>query len=221
MKLELEEMNYDACNDHLKMCLSALNSIKKEDVCSPGDKIYERNFMMNFAYQFGVHSASASNCIGTEQIYYNIISGEIGKNISSDETLRNWCQTNLEKTFSDRTSCVFPDFVIHDNHIGCRTECQHLIVEAKTTRNLQCSQFAWDFAKLNKYVSKLNFQSSVYLIVGIDENKVNSFLDKFSRYSQFPGIETSLSNIYIIIKKDMNAKVQLYKVIDSDSHNNI
>ncbi len=216
MKLELKKMNNDACNDYLNMCLLALNLIKKKDVCSIGDKIYERNLMMNFAYQFGVNSAS-QNCKEAEERCYNLISGEIGKKIGSDEALQNWCRDNLQKAFSNSQPCVFPDFVIHGSYFDYRTESQHLIVEAKTTHNLQFSQFAWDFAKLNRYVSKLNFQSSVYLIVGIDENKVNNFLKQFSQYPQFPNIETSLSNIYIIIRKDMDAQVQLYKVIDSDS----
>lgn len=204
MKLELEKMNYDACNDHLKMCLSALNSIKKEDVIASEDaKTYERNFFINLAYQYG--KGKYKKC----QTY---ISGELAKTLIVNEASKQSYRTIKKKEVEDDVLC-FPDFLIHEElkkRDDGQYKGQHLILEAKTTRHLSYNDFAWDFLKLNLYIENLKYNTAVYLIMHKSKSTIQSHLNKYIATSNY--VTTDVSKIKFIIWDDHESDFATYKL---------
>lgn len=102
---------------------------------------------------------------------------------------------------------VFPDLVIHTNQKSRKTNGQFLILECKTqTENLNQDAFNNDFFKLNEYISLLNFQFSVYLIINKSENDIRNYLNTYKKSYW----TSKLGNVIFIVKENYKSKLKIF-----------
>lgn len=102
---------------------------------------------------------------------------------------------------------VFPDFVIHTNQKSRKIDDQFLILECKTqTENLTQDAFNNDFFKLNEYISLLNFQFSVYLIINKSENDIRNYLNTYKKSYW----TSELGNVIFIVKESYEKELKIF-----------
>lgn len=139
-------------------------------------KIYERNFIISFAYQLGKRTHGIED----------LVSGELNKIIcvGNDSPLRHSMEKLGRKIDSNGGVTVIPDFVIHSSLDRKEiTDGQKMILEAKTAKELNQDLFNWDFLKLNGAVDvdgNLNFENAVYLIIGHEVSKIEDYLKVYT-----------------------------------------
>ncbi len=101
-----------------------------------------------------------------------------------------------------------PDLVLHKSQQSREKEDQKLIIECKTTNNLLKSEFFRDFFKLNIYKSQLNFQNTVYIIVNMNKEIINKYLDEYLK--KYWNIKENA--IYLLIKESYGSEIIEIKV---------
>lgn len=151
-----------------------MNDIHKDmDIVQNDDgTINEQNYMISFAYLLGVKLGEIDYKVG----------GELKKKIVIDNEKVKELIEKLRKTSDDNDLAevnVKPDFVIHRSlsRDGMNDESQRLIIEAKTTRQLDQAHFNWDLYKLSAYINQLEYKVGIYIIVNEDKKQVETLLE--------------------------------------------
>lgn len=152
-------------------------------------KVNERNYIIYLSYILGtIESTTKNGFLGNT--YY--INGEIYKQIQSlangkaknakesFDKFRNEKRNNEENLKTEDYINVRPDFVIHASHDKVYDyKGQKLIIEAKTTRNLDDIDFCWDFLKLNVYVDEFKFANAIYMLVNTNKEHIEDMLNLY------------------------------------------
>ena len=177
------------------------NILEDEDELT---KIYERNYIISLAYKVGQRNVCYEdfNCL---------VNGEILKIIDTDKNIIDtWKKLkDPSPNIIDHLQC-YPDFVFHESNNPNSTisEYQHLILEAKTSKNLSSKDFCKDFFKLNLYIEKLNFRSAVYLLINTQKSTVEKFINEYIKEYGF--ISTANGKIYFLIQENLKSDIKLY-----------
>lgn len=169
-------------------------------------KIYERNFIISFAYQLGKSAHG---------IKY-LVSGELNKIIclENDSLLRQSMETLGRKIDSNGGVTIIPDFVIHSSlDKKENTDGQKMILEAKTAKELNQDFFNWDFLKLNGAVDvggNLNFDNAVYLIIGHEVSKIEDYLKVYTEKGLF--LSKQAEKILFFIQENPDTCPRLFQL---------
>ena len=167
-------------NKYLILCYDIMRIIQKDHkaVVSKPEKdnlkvIYERNYIITFSYLMG-RKAGYSKLLSDK-----LVNGEITKEFILYS--QNHDYETREKIKPGRKHYC-PDFVIHTSHekSNKKYKGQYLIMEAKTTSELEKEDFYWDLFKLNLYVDKLDYDTAVYLIVNTPISKISEMVDEYN-----------------------------------------
>lgn len=207
-------------NKYLVLCYDIMRIIQKDHdaiICKEKagklKDIYERNYIITFAYLMG-RKAGESKLLSDK-----FVNGELKKEFilyPQDDDFKT-----KEKIYPKR-NYYCPDFVIHTSHENNgKYEGQHLIMEAKTTSKLQQREFEWDLFKLNLYVEKSDFDTSVYLIVNTSITEVSSMVDKYNQKgywysSKLCGLNRRRNNkeyhIYFLIQESVDKSPKIFEL---------
>ncbi len=214
----------DINNRYVKLCRNVMWLIKryhKTVLCNPSqnselDKIYERNYMLTFAYLMGQKSGGIQSTY--EFLSQKLVNGEVNKYIyldPSDEAFESRNQLKSGREY------FCPDFLIHSSHdnSGDNYEGQYMIMEAKTTCNLKQEAFDWDFFKLNLYVEKLNFDTAIFLIVNTSYTDVAEMVNNY-RYWHSDKLDPTkreihnnvIPHIFFLIQGNVKEQPKIYKL---------
>lgn len=203
---------------YVNMCFDIMKDIQQvETQNSLSTILYERNYVITFAFHLGLSLKSDFNA--NEQI----IGGEVNKRITSGENYlqiiqkleEEGCKKTNDKNNSNSFSIV-PDFLIHGNHDphDLDPSKQRLVMEVKTDPDLNDKKFMWDLFKLNACMDEFGFQNAVYLIINKEVSSVCSYLDGYkSKINYFArrkkdGIERHL---FFFIQENMRGKPFVYE----------
>jgi len=134
----------------------------------------ERNFCTNLYHHFMVELETEDLNIGEdffldEEIYKKFT----GTYINDDDFKKTKDALNFPKRG------MRPDLVLHATQESRDPEDQLLIIECKIDPNLSEKNFNEDFFKSNIFLSELNFQNSVYIIINNKRNHIESLLKKY------------------------------------------
>lgn len=236
-KIIMKSMNYlkpignNKAGKYIEICYKAMAQLidNKYLIGSESEKdfIYERNLLISLAYFVGKNN---SEKVG--QCY--LIGGELNKPIFShifdsiEDNLEwiNYSKTKLEFT----TDYVYPDFLIHrykslasfKSHANAG---QKLIVEAKS-KSISEKEFNRDFFKLNVYLSRLNFEKALYIIVNSTKDEIERKIKKYSDGGLFCSQKYE-NRLYFLIQENENSRPKLFKVgeelyiVASESYSNL
>ena len=91
---------------------------------------------------------------------------------------------------------MFPDMIFHKDQCNNVTENQKLILECKINNGLNYDDFGQDLAKLVIYISEINFQKSIFLIVNNERAAIESYLHRFKNTYEM----LDMMNVHIWIK---------------------
>lgn len=177
------------------------NILEDEDELT---KIYERNYIISLSYKVGLINEDFNCLVNGETL--KIIDTKTTKEIT--DAYKKLKGINPE-THIDKIQC-FPDFIFHEsnNPNSIKIENQHLILEAKTSKNLSSKDFCKDFFKLNLYIEKLNFRNAVYLLINTRKSQVKKFINDYIKEYNF--ISTAEGNIYFLIQEKISEEVMIY-----------
>lgn len=152
--------------------------------------INERNYVIYLSYILG---SLKGGVIGKYKkvLRTDFLNGEIYKQIKSVangdakiaydnfDKLKNEKHTHncVDRIESRDYINVRPDFVIHTDHKNeYEFGGQKLIVEAKTTKDIDEIDFCWDFLKLNVYINEFCFQNAIYILVNSNKDIIERLL---------------------------------------------
>lgn len=165
-------------DNFVETCFEVMNDIHKDmDIVQNDDgTINEQNYMISFAYLLGVKLGKIDYKVGGELKKEIIIDDEKVKELV--EKLRN---TRIDENLTEVN--IKPDFVIHRflSRDEMNDENQRLIIETKTTRQLNQDHFNWDLYKLSAYINQLAYKVGIYIIVNENKNHIDRFLDGYTR----------------------------------------
>jgi hypothetical protein len=116
-----------------------------------------------------------------------------------------------DKTFE--TITTIPDFFIHKQQDNFDEDFQKLIVEIKTTPNLNETDLFFDLFKLNIYVEKYKFQNGVLLIVNNELNKIEKFTKSYLNQKYYIAPKNH-DRIYLFVKENFTTPTILIKLDD-------
>lgn len=135
-------------------------------------EISEQNYMISFAYLLGCKLKD------TEHLY----GGELKKVLSvcNNEKIEELAK-RINRSCNDDKVTIKPDFVIHDclEHDALPPMHQCFIVETKTSKVLRQDDFNWDIFKLHGYISQLNYENAVYIIINSDKSTIEKKLEDY------------------------------------------
>lgn len=160
----------------------------------------ERNFCTNLYHHLMVELENGNINIG-EDFFLDI---EIYKKFigtySTDEKFKD-----TYKKINIANVGMRPDIVLHAKQKSRDEKDQLLIIECKIDPNLSEKNFNEDFFKLNIFLSELNFQNSVYIIINNKKNHIESLLKKYKeKYWLSPKGEVD-----ILIKEEFSSAMEL------------
>ena len=193
----------------VEKCVEVLNYMYSSKYILSDEKGYvnEQNFILSFAYLFG--------CIVQNKEL--LVGGELKKGIQYSENeaarlLRDKLRSGDSK--DENIFCTKPDLIIHSDIKKNRlnNENQKLIIEAKTTREINTDSFCWDLFKLREYISQLNFNYAIYLIVNQDKDSIEKVMKQYID-KELPNIDSSIRDklLFLIQENERTAPV-LYKI---------
>ena len=172
-------------------------------------EISEQNYMISFAYLLGCKLKD------TEHLY----GGELKKVLSvcNNEKIEELAK-RINRSCNDDKVTIKPDFVIHDclEHDALPPMHQCFIVETKTSKVLRQDDFNWDIFKLHGYISQLNYENAVYIIISSDkstiekklEDYVNEYVDDLSSWKKI----VEKGKLLFFIQKDKDSEPEAYQV---------
>lgn len=223
---KIEVQNCD--NKFVKLCRTIMWQIKinhKSVLCNPStnselEEIYERNYMLTFAYLMGGKTGSTKS---TYNLLSNkLINGEVNKYICLNPDDDAYESRNLLKPGREY---FCPDFLIHTSHDnpGENYEGQYMIMEAKTTSKLKQEDFNWDLFKLNLYVEELDFDTAIYLIVNTSFKDIATMITNYNYWhsekldpkKQNPQ-RNNTPHIYFLIQEDVEKQPEIYELFVSE-----
>lgn len=223
VKLSDRIFKKDVCsNKYLILCYDIMRIIQKDHravICKENageiKDIYERNYIITFSYLMG-RKAGYSKLLSDK-----FVNGEIVKKFILYPQNHDY-ETREEIKPGRKYYC--PDFVIHTSHEKSNKKYngQFLIMEAKTTSELEKEEFYWDLFKLNLYVEKLDYDTAVYLIVNTSISEVSAMVDEYNEKnfwytSKIGNIQRSKKNkehhIYFLIQESVEKQPKIYELI--------
>ena len=172
-------------NTYLYYCFEAMKDLHnsldwfcfhKEDMDEDDVQVYERNFIISL-----VSMLSKKNGFTLP----GKINGEVAKSLDAlapQEVKEQYKELKRRQTpsYNPKSCYIFPDFLIHENHSPEKEtwtrENQHIIIEAKTSCDVNIDSFFLDFFKLNLYLSYLHFENAIYLIVRTPISKIEKVI---------------------------------------------
>lgn len=208
--INLVELESRELTDDLGVCYTCISKISPEDQTDLSEnetwrKIYERNVIINLAFQYGSFLHDKLKNVPL------LLSGEVVKEFILDNSMIKQTYEFIKEEEMPERIKVYPDFLIHTSHnSGFDIEGQRLIMEAKSTTRLPYKDFNWDFFKLNLYVKYLNFNRAIYLIVGLDQEKVQKRINNYVENKLF--LAEEIEKLFFFIRKDVKSSVSVYKL---------
>lgn len=212
------ERNRLLARPHLQIIKTSLDNLSTggSDTIMSNNVIYERNFIINLAFECG----KAERINPSNSLY----SGDLLKQIRCADTKIWNCLSQINPslkkhndTFGNLTISLSPDFLIHESNSydpdGCyNTEDQHVVIEAKTTEKLSERMFFWDFCKLNVYLDELHFDVAIYYIMRTKlltiEKHLNSYFGKEEPYTS-----KRFQDILFFVQEKINGDIKIYHII--------
>lgn len=228
-------------NKYLYLLYKAMNKVGKSvgAVIVRMDKkdplniaINERNYVIYLSYILG---SLKGGVIGkyNKVLRTDFINGEVYKQIESvadggaKTAYENFMkmknekhiQKRVEKVESQDYVNVRPDFVIHTDH---KKEYEYwgqkLIVEAKTTKEIDEIDFCWDLLKLNVYINEFCFQNAIYILVNTSkadiENKIKFYTEKINYFTH------DIQKLWFFIQRWDGKKMSPIKIYQIDEEKN-
>lgn len=225
LRLSEEIKVKDINNRYVILCRNVMRLIKRKHetvLCNPTsnselDMIYERNYMLTFAYLMGQKSVELRSI--DKLLSQKLVNGEVNKYIFLNSDDKAYESRNKLKPGRDY---FCPDFLIHSSHekSGGNYEGQYMILEAKTTSKLKQEDFDWDLFKLNLYVEKLNFDTAIFLIVNTSYTAISTMVSNY-KYWHSEKLDPTKSvdhnnvipHIYFLIQGKVTEQPRIYKLI--------
>jgi len=204
-------------NPQIKVLFDAMKELKHSphkitDVKSINNRIIERNYVCSIIYQLGKLSNSRyfpfSDSI--------LIGGDMNKYIEANKTAIRVTGENLEFSFNGDRFEVIPDLIIHGSHNrdSIHGNEQFVAVEVKSTDYLGIVAFEKDFFKLNAYLTCLNYQHAIYVIVNSDKETINIRIKQYVDNNFFV-ISERLGDLYFFIQDSIYAEPIAYRIDDA------
>ena len=185
--------------------------------------INEWNYVIHLSYLLGKMEGGAKKKVLLDTDYIN---GEIYKQVRSTnnsnarkaqekfDQFKKEKDTKMSNKASKDYINVRPDFVIHQSHdVDYDYRGQKLIIEAKTTKDLDEIDFCWDFLKLNFYVDEFKFKNALYMLVNIDRKQIikmfNIYREKIGYYCN------DMSKIWLFVQNwdgEKMSPVNIYQI---------
>ncbi len=178
-------------------------------------KVYERRFVAQLKSEYDklICNGSTGNYkeVNTDlevikkYIYYNTPDPLVS---STYKKLNN---RDSKKAFE--TIITIPDFFIHKHQDNFDEIHQKLVVEAKTTAQLDIDDFFLDLFKLNVYVEKYNFQNGVFLVTNNNVTRVMQLAKEYLKQKLYLA-PSRKDRIYLFIKPTFNSDIEIVKLVD-------
>lgn len=215
-------------NTYLDYCFKAMKELHnsldwicfhKEDMDEDDIQVYERNFIISLA-------SILSQMKGFK--LPGKINGEVAKSIDAlapQEVKEQYLELKRKQTpgYNPKSCYIFPDFLIHENHSPEKEtwtcENQHIIIEAKTSCNININSFFLDFFKLNLYLSYLHFENAIYLIVRTPISKIEEYLLEYEKQNKYL-CEDKLDNLYFFVQEQIDVEPKIYRITNKLIRNN-
>lgn len=196
--------------------MSTVNIINDNvDIDNDELKFYERRFVAQLKSEYDklINDGSTGNYeeVNTdfEVIKRYIYTDNPDKSIEA--TYKKLSNKDDNKTFQIITT--IPDFFIHKQQDNREEAFQKLVVEVKTTSQLDKDDFFLDLFKLNVYVEKYNFQNGVYLIANNKSKTVRQLAKSYLQQRLYL-TPHNRDRIYLFIKPNFNSDIEIIKLID-------
>ena len=140
--------------------------------------------------------------------------GELRKQITTSNKAVQDLIARLRKVSEDDNLSdvtVKPDYAIHYSvkRENLSKETQKLVIEAKTTNKITQDLFSWDLYKLMAYVNELSFQTSVFLILNTDKNRVETLLAGYKEQG-LPVLNVPKGHLLFFIQDTIDAAPKAY-----------
>lgn len=196
------------CPKEIQMCYHIMKILKDkaEDMLNCDDVLYERNYLIAFAYYMG---KCYHKKIGRSNV---LVNGEVYKTIDMDNKTMKDSYDNLKYSNMSQNFVFVPDFIVHGNNdSNFAPDKQKLIIEAKTTTHLSKKGFLWDFYKLNVYLSKLKYQNASYIIVNTKKERVENLINSYFDAHHFKSRDIT-TKLWVIIQEQIRVQPKIYKI---------
>ena len=187
-------------------CFQAMTSIqgKLERMRNIDGNIDEQNYVIELASSIGEKTGPTEFLLG----------GELRKQITTSNKAVQDLITRLRKVSEDDNLSdvtVKPDYAIHYSvkRENLSKETQKLVIEAKTTNKITQDLFSWDLYKLMAYVNELSFQTSVFLILNTDKNRVETLLGGYKEQG-LPVIKVPRGHLLFFIQDTIGSAPKAY-----------
>lgn len=201
------------CHEAMKELFNSLDWIcfHKEDMDEDDIQVYERNFVISLASMLS--KKDGFKLPGK-------INGEVAKSLDAlapQDVKDQYLELKRRQTpdYNPKSCYIFPDFLIHENHSPEKEtwtrENQHIIIEAKTSCNVNINSFFLDFYKLNLYLSYLHFENAIYLIVRTPISKIEEYLLEYEKQIKY-FCEDNLDNLYFFVQEKIDEEPKIFKI---------
>lgn len=205
-------------NTYLYYCFEAMKELHnsldwicfhKEDMDDDDVQVYERNFIISLTTKLSEKGLKLPG----------MINGEVAKSLDAmapREIKEKYKELKRihKHSYNPKSCYVFPDFLIHESNSPDKEtwtfENQHIIIEAKTNNIVENYAFYLDFFKLNTYLSYLNFENAIYLIVQTPISKINKYLIEYENDVGF--LSQRIDNLYFFIQDKIDNEPKIYKI---------
>ena len=212
----LEPFDESKLLGYTKKCFEGMRYITQngrmvKDIQDSLSPILERNYMLSLVYEMGKHE-------GTNEVEEPVLAssglfvgGETNKfiNTKDNENILNTAN-DLNITVENSRFEAIPDLIVHNSHnpsCGETGEGQHLALEAKTTKRLGKVVFMKDFFKLNVYLSALNYEVAIYLIVNTRTEKVDELIGNYIENGYYC---CKKGKLFFFIQDDIMSEPMIY-----------
>lgn len=193
---------YENESDYVKMCFSAMkmlagNSNIVKNCDSENSSVVERNYVLSLVYSMGKSDFLRGSISFKFDSSLYFVGGETIKLISPNDIKMEQTRKALNFSLKCNKIEVIPDLVIHNSHnpkSGESQKGQFLVLEAKTTKRLGEYYFMRDLFKLNLYLSRLNFQNAVSLVINKPARIIDGYIETYrdKDYFWYDGVKEKL-----------------------------
>ena len=168
-------------DSYTSLCFEAMMNLTNQwymvtDDDNEDAPVLERNYVLSLVFQMG------KNANSTTEFGTNVFpSGENNKDIYLKlEEIKTTYNDLYGKEFKPPFE-VIPDLVIHTSHNpqSSNSNSQHVVIEAKTTKNLGKVAFMRDLFKLNVYLTRLNYKNAIYLLVNTTKKRIEYLIKQY------------------------------------------
>lgn len=210
--MELKKKKYDKVELIVKKCYEALGTIKNNEIYDKKEsKIYERNFVITFAFHLGQK-------ISTDIFHENLFGGEVYKEVSKDEKVNKALSLLMkkDKDKEDKYEILrfIPDFVIHNSHNkeDNSSANQHVVIEVKTKKRLLTREFYWDLFKLILCINKLKYRNAIYIIDNTEMSRIENMITSYRCAIKYSLLPRRKRHLYFLIREPEQTSFELYEL---------